>query len=167
MDKTTQGMSAHTPGPWPSPTSGVVYFPSGGGRVLATFEPDRFERTWERAKDVPQMNAARAVACLNACEGIADPGVVREWMMRNAESLKWAPGGVMELAQESASLRAQRDELLAALRRVVEHAPEFAPTPEHYDDDEREIAWTNGHNVAAWEAANIARAAIARAEGAQ
>lgn len=131
----------HQPGPWR-----VEYYGAGdqidaceimaGGYYIAKIH--------EWSSPDPQCSgraatADRIVACVNACEGIADP----------------------------ASLRAQRDELLAALRRVVEHAPEFAPTPEHYDDDEREIAWTNGHNVAAWDAANIARAAIARAEGAQ
>jgi hypothetical protein len=61
----------------------------------------------------PEENARRLVACWNACEPIADPAnVVPRLLMSNER--------VPELESQVASLIAQRDELLAALKSLVE-----------------------------------------------
>jgi hypothetical protein len=111
----------HQPGPWR-----VEYYGAGdqidaceimaGGYYIAKIH--------EWSSPDPQCSgraatAERIVACVNACEGIADP----------------------------ASLRAQRDELLAALREMLAHA--------------RTTRDRNAH------AEGRALAAIARAESAQ
>lgn len=53
--------------------------------------------------------------------------------------------------------------MLAALRKIAEMGPQDEPEEEDYDDTES--AYGNGCDVAAWEAAKIARAAISNVEG--
>ncbi len=48
--------------------------------------------------------------------------------------------------------------LIAALENIVAQAPEDEPEPEDYDDTES--AYSNGHEVASWEAAETARDAL-------
>ena len=55
-------------------------------------------------------NARRLVACWNACDGIPT---------------KWLEGGAADILEYSKALKAQRDELLAALERMCEL---YAPT---------------------------------------
>ena len=51
------------------------------------------------------------------------------------------------------------DELVAALRKIVDSAPGWEPQPEDYTDTEE--AYSNGYDVGRWELSEIARAAIA------
>ena len=64
----------------------------------------------------------------------------------------------------NARLIAAAPELLAALQKIVANAPTDEPEAEDYDDTES--AFNNGADCAAWDAAEIARAAIAKATGA-
>lgn len=54
--------------------------------------------------------------------------------------------------------QSQAEVLAAALREVAAHGPDKAPESEDYDDTES--AYGNGQDVAAWEAAQIARTAL-------
>ena len=58
----------HTPGPWSYLETGARQILDSGGYPLASLH-----LTAER-----HANAARIVACVNACEGLADPSVVPE-----------------------------------------------------------------------------------------
>ncbi len=53
------------------------------------------------------------------------------------------------------------DVLTTALGRIASMSPESEPETEDYDDTES--AYSNGHDVAAWEAAQVARDALAKA----
>lgn len=53
--------------------------------------------------------------------------------------------------------------IMKALREIVSLAPSDEPEPEDYDDTES--AYNNGYEVAAWEAAILARTAIELATG--
>jgi hypothetical protein len=88
----------YTPEPWPAPeplVAGagmvVIHFPDSSGRVMVVFHPDRYASTSTAGALRALDNASRVHACVNACEGIADP----------------------------ATLRAERDALLAALRAAA------------------------------------------------
>lgn len=95
--------AAHTPGPWvvhDDPKDGWPMIMAGGlaGRIVANVNPE----SCQDISSIPAFvrmpanaNAARIVACVNACEGMADP------------------------AAEIAKLRAQNAELLAALTEMV------------------------------------------------
>ena len=67
--------TAHTPGPWE--VSSSLYVVSPLGRVVAKCDGMRVA---DLDAPAPQMfaNAARIVACVNACEGIADPASLLE-----------------------------------------------------------------------------------------
>lgn len=82
--------------------------------------------------------AARIVACVNACEGLPE------------SALK--PGIIMAQVIQAQELIAQRDELLAALERLLPWAEcmEYAPPGMEFSGD---------HPIA------VARAAIARVKG--
>lgn len=67
---------------------------------------------------------------------------------------------------DDARLIAAAPDLLAALKRIAENG-NFDHEPEAEDYDDTESAYGNGMDVANWEAAQIARAAIAKAEGRQ
>jgi hypothetical protein len=67
-----------------------------------------------------------------------------------------------ECAELRDALQAKRNEnvkLRAALQTIASQSPGDEPEPEDYDDTES--AYENGHDVAAWEAATVARNALA------
>ena len=71
----------HTPGPWRvAPTSDYasgVNVAAGSHSFIALFG--------ERGNPQVEADAERAVACVNACEGIADPGAAPELLA----AMKW------------------------------------------------------------------------------
>lgn len=84
-------MSAHTPEPWH--LDGVRWVAAGtspGQPYIADFNVGSY---W-RQTGTTQANAARCVACVNACAGMEDP------------------------AAEIARLRAQNDKMRAGLERI-------------------------------------------------
>lgn len=104
-------MSAHTPGPWMvleetdhEPVTLTVVFAPGRETCVAA--------TWHgvsngQSVDEAEANAARIVACVNACEGMKDPAAV-------IQSLR-------DDSLVAATLRARCDELAAALRALARH----------------------------------------------
>lgn len=89
----------HTPGPWIAESRGV----SDGALVVKDAEfneicvvRERAQRSYGPQDYIDQANAARIVACVNACEGMADP------------------------ADEIAKLRAEVDRLKHRLSDVLE-----------------------------------------------
>lgn len=100
MDTNTE----HTAGPWE-----IVMTPGNSRpRVVASLY---VVAECEPAGGGDHANARRIVACVNACEGIADPQEMRAAHLA-------LPG----VARNAAELLAQRDELLAALREMLAHA---------------------------------------------
>lgn len=63
----------HTPGPWSYTEADGFRGPSG--QLLACIIDSRSTTTVEQ-----EANAERIVACVNACEGIADPSCVPEML---------------------------------------------------------------------------------------
>ena len=65
----------HTPGPWY-----VAAEDLSGGRYysISSQNCDFFIHDGAHEEENGEANAARIVACVNACEGIADPAVVPE-----------------------------------------------------------------------------------------
>ena len=87
-------MTAHTAGPWAS-VGGVIV--GNCERREVTIAGDGFSPS--------AADAARIVACVNACEGMNDPALT-------IRSLRMDEGA----AKEADDLRVQRDELAATLR---------------------------------------------------
>lgn len=132
MDTNTE----HTAGPWE-----VVMTPGNSRpRVVASLY---VVAECEPAGGGDHANARRIVACVNACEGIADPQEMRAAHLA-------LPG----VARNAAELLAQRDELLAALRSLDEMVQEWAEENGHSE-------LVNAPEMLA------ARTAIAKAERAQ
>lgn len=132
-------MSAHTPGPWALDRHGVIR----GGKPIeyvngASIPQVALATGNDGISDDERLaNAERIVACVNACEGLTTEELRLFAML---------PDG---LAGTVARVTAQRDELLAALRAVLEWTDPFAlPNCERNEAD-----------------VDRARAAIARAEG--
>lgn len=103
-------MSAHSPGPWHLNAGRCGDDQCDGytvrdadGEFVTHLDGSRYHD--ERADPEADANAARIVACVNACEGVADP----------------------------ADLRVQRDELLAALRALVRQC-EYMGAPDSHED---------------------------------
>lgn len=100
-------MSAHTPEPWHTESqcpgeccwhlfSGPIYGAGDGGECISSPE-------------MSQADAARIVACVNACAGMGDP----------AAEIARLHSAVAELSHESVTFQGQRDALAAALRDVL------------------------------------------------
>ena len=102
QDNSISSAGAHTPGPWPAPN-------------LAVFELDR------QPSDLPAGTLSladyeRARACVNACEGM-EPQLLTQ-------------GAFFDLVNDYNALRAQRDELAAALRAIVKHSDDWFVPPD-------------------------------------
>lgn len=70
----------HTPGPW---REGFRITEEGNRYSVVAGQPGNRRRIGEahgNTDEEAQANAARIVACVNACEGIADPGGMAEAM---------------------------------------------------------------------------------------
>lgn len=81
-------MSKHTPGPWilekPELDCVAISASSGDWLDLASVAI----RVNDKHDPEGQANAARIVACVNACEGLADPSVVPELLAALEELLE-------------------------------------------------------------------------------
>lgn len=87
-------MIGHTPGPWVV----VSDLPDYG---VATenqpdFHPDpvitlnrKYRAPWRKNLGCSQADAERIVACVNACDGLANPGAIPEVMAALKSTLKW------------------------------------------------------------------------------
>ena len=64
----------HTPGPWTTRKGNTRWSVVGGGQYIAY----AVSGTPGLGPDGERANAERIVACVNACEGLADPAVVPE-----------------------------------------------------------------------------------------
>jgi hypothetical protein len=71
--------TAHTPTPWnverPFQEPGVYIAGPNTGLIAKLYEPDANLYNGDKLVSIGG-NSARIVACVNACEGIADPGAV-------------------------------------------------------------------------------------------
>lgn len=96
----------HTPEPWCAHTDGrvehnnVTHFVTDAGAGLITYG------------HLSEANARRIVACVNACAGFSDDEL-REVA---------ANGGFIDQTRYNAKVTAQRDQLLSALKGMVEVA---------------------------------------------
>jgi hypothetical protein len=125
----------HTPGPWTAELDahgrGRV---KGNGCWVAT--------TWTNADDdshkryPAEANARRLVACLNACEGIEDPENVIPQLRR-----------ANDLVQQLEPLRIQRDELLEALKGVMNNCLDSDGLAEAYAIARAAIAKATNHET--------------------
>lgn len=80
----------HTPGPWDYDASGKIGVGFRDGGILLAEARRQEDVPWEPKGNggaTAVANAARIVACVNACEGIADPGVVPELLRFVKETL--------------------------------------------------------------------------------
>jgi siroheme synthase (precorrin-2 oxidase/ferrochelatase) len=94
----------HTPGPWRVGTP-----PPNGEQTIGTFEGLMVAVATTGASGISaKANARRIVACVNACEGIRT-----EALEHRAHLLKAEDDTIAKLQQ-------QRDELLAAMNRILE-----------------------------------------------
>lgn len=107
--------TAHTPGPWYSEAAakdgrrnGALVFAHGatGGRV-------RIAEVGNMGSDYAEdeANAARIVACVNACEGMDTPEASIAFLRERGEALT-------EANAQLAATERERDELAAALKKV-------------------------------------------------
>ena len=75
--------TAHTPTPWnverPFQEPGVYIAGPNTGLIAKLYEPDANLYNGDKLVSIGG-NSARIVACVNACEGIADPGAVPDLM---------------------------------------------------------------------------------------
>ena len=73
----------HTPGPW-SVSGGVIVGPPNGGLVAEIADFVTFIGSARPSISAAERdrNAARAVACVNACEGINDPALALKSIRR-------------------------------------------------------------------------------------
>ncbi len=104
-------MSAHTPEPWRVGVHAlqIIYAPDG----WAIADAKVFHLAdGADAPAVQKANAARIVACVNACAGMADP--VEEVAQLKRNSCGCPDQGLRALAR-------QRDELLKALESIEEY----------------------------------------------
>lgn len=111
-------MSKHTPGPW-----SVVYYDAGdcdfydhGGPCPSVQAPDEEDcaiihwdgfkqKYWSSANGNQRQieaNAARIVACVNACEGLADPSVVPELVKALEIALDQLEGRTLKYGKQQA-----------------------------------------------------------------
>lgn len=134
--------AAHTPGPW-----AVGNCP----QTASVMVNGKFERMGRASSAAV---AARIVACVNACEGMDDPAK-RIAAMAHAYQ---AADGRLEIAERELSLlRAERAELLAALKEASDCLAEtYAKYQTKIGPWASQCQRVNG----------VARAAIAKAEAA-
>jgi hypothetical protein len=87
----------HTPTPWTDKESKLI---GGDGRVIARLMPPETIFSSVKRADVD-----RIVACVNACEGIADPA---EAIMKSREALRDVLGALEAMLAERPMLAAKR-----------------------------------------------------------
>ena len=128
----------HTPEPWYHVNGTDIHdretrFDADGARIGSTANliasalsmPDRAAAA---------ANAARIVACVNACAGMADPAVEIAALKADNATLTAAANAE---ATECEALRSQRDELLAALKNLYALVQGECPSlleNDHHDD---------------------------------
>ena len=128
----------HTPEPWHIGYEGHVM---GDLKLVAGCMGHQNNFT-PNLREINAANAARIVACVNACAGLTDADL---------EALRATDGSnVQQVIDNALSVRQQRDELLAALQRLLNPNYDYALRDGQF--------W-------AMEAKSEARAAIARARG--
>lgn len=151
-------MSKHTEGPLATDAYGNVQDETGASIATVT----NWDMRHDRLSGECEANARRIVACWNACEGLRTeslermPGTFAQAMIHN---------NFLELWSEYADAKAQRDELLNALRdalqglqrEYVNLAMTYEGTPYENDRAFMEIK----------ERYENARAAIAKATGSE
>lgn len=125
-------MTAHTQGPWTTDTGGDVTR-NDGTTILARVENGI-------GLDESFANAERAVACVNACQGISNEA------LHAVANTIYASSPLL-----LAAVTAQRDELAAALRRFM-----GLPTVRHA---------TQSTDIGLANAADCGRAALAKVPG--
>lgn len=140
-------MSAqHTPGPWQaeyndSDESRCVYFigphPQSGRQVASIPAAN--------PGGVAEANAARIVACVNACSGMLDP---ETWIGMQEKEAAFAKTEIPRLAGQVDTLSAENERLRAALAQALRYV-------------EVQHAYRGAMTAAEVEAAIIANASIA------
>lgn len=133
--------AAHTPGPW-SCSEWDTTGPSAAAAFVGEAEMNDYGHAHCRVAQAQgagqnavavavgdsqieaDANAARIVACVNACEGLDDPA-------RSITEMRMvADEAYVGIAHDLESLRAQRDELAAALDEYVRVVQEVGCTEE-------------------------------------
>ncbi len=99
----------HSPEPWSihGDSTAQDFYIHGANRICDLTKPQGFYRSPVET----EANAARIVACVNACEGIVDPA---QTLDEYAHKLQWRTGRVKDLEALNA-------ELVAALNGLFEH----------------------------------------------
>jgi hypothetical protein len=115
---------AHTPGPWEASYRGDMVLAAAGEPPAGALAEVAKVYGWsEHADLLPQVaNAKRIVACVNACEGMADPGaeVVALQYLVDDGLQELEAGGLQKLLDGVVAACHQTGELLAIAARVSE-----------------------------------------------
>jgi hypothetical protein len=106
-------MSKHTPGPWVAHVSKADEFTSNDVMLIRSQEPLYGVAGIEIERDVDEANAARIVACVNACEGIEDPSVVPEMLAALKSAHYWICSDI-----SLGEMQSTRDMLSAIIARA-------------------------------------------------
>lgn len=118
----------HTPTPWEVGASkrSVIKADGQNSKVIAAMRTSDSIINGSFADGEPEANAARIVQCVNACEGLDDP---EKWIKHQKEyrnemsnsTLSQEVDKRLMLESELATLRAEKAELIEALRGIIKN----------------------------------------------